>query len=464
VTKPYEKDLWGHPRGLFVLFLTEMWERFSYYGMRALLVYYMIKHLTFSQGQASHIYGLYTGFVYLTPLFGGILADRYWGQRKTVIVGAVLMAIGHFLMAFEFLFFPALLFLILGNGAFKPNISTQVGNLYRQGDPRRDRAFSIFYVGINLGAFFSPLVCGTLGEVYGWHYGFSAAGIGMVLGLVIYLAGQRWLAPDYLHRMPEKTSHASPDESNQSLDGTDHYQEEASSHSSADRDPARVETHPALTGDEKTRVWSLIALCLISVAFWAAFEQQGNTVALWADSYTDRHILGWEFPASWIQSLNPAFVFLCTPLITTLWAWQSRKGKEPSAVAKMAIGCSLLAVGFVVMVPAAISYASGGTPVSVLWVIVFTLMATLGELYLSPVGLSLVTKVAPVRIVSMMMGTWFLSSFFGNYAAGFLGRYWNVMSKDLFFLMFASIGLVAGVTIFLLLKPMKRAMGAERIR
>ncbi|HMK37363.1 MAG TPA: oligopeptide:H+ symporter, partial [Desulfomonilaceae bacterium] len=174
-----KEDVFGHPKGLFVLFLTEMWERFSYYGMRALLVYYMIKHLNFSQSQASHIYGLYTGLVYLTPLFGGILADRVLGQRNAVILGSILMAMGHFFMAFEFLFFPALLFLILGNGFFKPNISTQVGDLYVAGDPRRDRAFSIFYVGINLGAFFSPLVCGTLGEVYGWHYGFAAAGVGM---------------------------------------------------------------------------------------------------------------------------------------------------------------------------------------------------------------------------------------------------------------------------------------------
>ena len=198
MTQWSEQTLFGHPKGLFVLFLTEMWERFSYYGMRALLVYYMIKQLMFTQGEASQIYGLYTGLVYLTPLFGGILADRVLGQRRTVILGAVLMAIGHFLMAFQSVFFPALLFLILGNGAFKPNISTQVGSLYPAGDPRRDRAFSIFYVGINLGAFFSPLVCGTLGEVYGWHYGFSAAGIGMVIGLLIYLSGQRWLAPDNL--------------------------------------------------------------------------------------------------------------------------------------------------------------------------------------------------------------------------------------------------------------------------
>ena len=420
-----DKTLFGHPAGLAVLFLTEMWERFSYYGMRALLVYYMLKHLAFTQEQASHIYGLYTGLVYLTPFFGGVLADRAIGQRKAVILGAVLMAVGHFLMAFESLFFPALSFLILGNGCFKPNISTQVGNLYPPGDPRRDRAFSIFYVGINVGAFFSPLVCGTLGEIYGWHYGFGAAGVGMVVGLSIYLLGQRWLAPDSLN---ERTS------------------------------SERKLAEP-FTRDEKRSVWGLIAVCLISVAFWAAYEQQGNTVALWADVNTDRHFFGWEFPASWFQSLNPAFVFLFTPLVITFWSWQSRKRKEPSAVLKMAVGCFLLASSFLVMIPAAMSYEAAGTRVSMWWLVLFTFLATLGELYLSPVGLSLVTKLAPARIVSMMMGVWFLSSFLGNYAAGFLGRYWEKMTKDFFFLMIAAIALAAGLAILMILRPLKRAIG-----
>jgi POT family proton-dependent oligopeptide transporter len=421
------QDLWGHPRGLFVLFLTEMWERFSYYGMRALLVYYMMKQLMFTQSHASHIYGLYTGFVYLTPFYGGNLADLFWGQRKTVIIGAVLMAIGHFLMAFQTLFYPALLFLILGNGAFKPNISTQVGSLYPEGDPRRDRAFSIFYVGINLGAFFSPLVCGTLGEVYGWHYGFSAAGVGMVVGLLIYLLGQRWLAPDELTK----------------------------------RQSTQAKTEPAATANEKTRVIGLIALCLVSVAFWAGFEQQGNTIALWADANTDRYILGWEFPASWVQSLNPAFVFLFTPLIVSLWAHQSRKRKEPSAVTKMAIGCFLLACGFLVMIPAARLNAAHGTPVSILWLVCFTLLVTFGELYLSPVGLSLVTKLAPSRIVSMMMGIWFMASFLGNYSAGFLGGYWERIPKEVYFFMIAMIGFAAGLAILIIQRPLKRAVGTE---
>jgi len=422
-----DHSLFGHPKGLATLFLTEMWERFSYYGMRSLLVYYMMKQLMFTQAEASHIYGLYTGFVYLTPLFGGILADRYLGQRKTVILGGVLMAIGHFLMAFQFLFFPALVFLILGNGAFKPNISTQVGNLYTPGDPRRDRAFSIFYLGINVGALLSPLVCGTLGELYGWHYGFSAAGIGMVTGLSIYLFGQSWLAPDSLAK--------------RKLD--------------SDKDLVN------LTSNERNRIWGLMAIGLFTVAFWATYEQQGNTIALWADTYTDRLIFGREFPASWYQSINPAFIIILTPIITSLWSWQSKRGIEASSVSKMATGCLLLGGGFLVMIPAAWSFSATEAPVNMLWLVIFTLLATIGELYLSPVGLSLVTKLAPVRIVSMMMGIWLLSSFFGNYAAGFLGSYWEVVAKGWFFFAMAIIAFIAGIMIRLIIKPLKRTIGPE---
>lgn len=424
----YANNLWGHPKGLFILFLTEMWERFSYYGMRSLLVYYMVKQLMFTQGVASHLYGLYTGLVYLAPCMGGIIADRVIGQRNAVVAGGVLMAIGHFMMASESLFFPALLFLILGNGFFKPNISSQVGCLYAPGDLRRDRAFSIFYVGINLGAFFSPLVCGTLGELYGWHYGFNAAGIGMIIGLFTYLFGQKWLGPD-------------------NLMGPKYVRREAA---------------PPLTRLERYRLASLLAIGLVCVAFWAAFEQQGNTLALWADSHTDRNILGWQFPASWFQALNPALVFLCTPIVIAFWSWQSRNRQEPSAVSKMAIGCFLLASGFLVMIPAAMLYARDGSPVSMFWLIGFNLLVTLGELYVSPVGLSLVTTLSPTRMVSMAMGIWFLSSFVGNYGAGFLGHYWDIVTKEVFFLVMASIGIAAGLTMLLIHKTLRIAVGPEQ--
>lgn len=416
--------LLGHPKGLYVLFFTEMWERFSYYGMRALLVYYMVKHLTYSHAEASQVYGLYTGLVYFTPFFGGLLADRVLGQRRTVVIGGVLMAAGHFVMIFESLFYPALALLVLGNGAFKPNISTQVGNLYPQGDPRRDRAFSIFYVGINLGAFLAPLICGTLGEVYGWHYGFGAAGVGMVLGLCIYLWGRRWLAPDNLERRAA---------------------------------PVAAENREA-AGNDRGRVLGLVVICLVVVLFWTAFEQQGNTIAMWADEDTDRGILGWEVPATWFQSLNPMFIFLFTPLITMLWAWQARRGREPSSPMKMAMGCLLLGASFLLLTPAAKAFAADGVPVSMLWLIGFNAVLTVGELYLSPVGLSLVTKLAPARMVSMLMGVWFLSQFMGNYLAGYLGRFWDIWPGEQFFLMIAAVAGMAGLLILCMLGRLKRVM------
>ncbi len=438
----------GHPKGLYVLFFTEMWERFSYYGMRALLVYYMTKHLFTGdvpqhvlgygvvkgalesvfgplavQPLSSQIYGLYTGFVYFTPFFGGLLADRVLGQRRTVVLGGVLMAIGHFLMAVESLFYVALFFLILGNGAFKPNISTQVGALYPPGDPRRDRAFNIFYMGINLGAFFSPLVCGTLGETVGWHWGFGAAGVGMCAGLTVYLWGQKHLAPD--NRMKVAAGQA---------------------------------RNEPLTRAERISVVALVGLCALNAVFWGAYEQQGNTLALWMDANTDRHVFGWEMPATWFQAVNPFFIFALTPLINIFWARQAARKTEPSSVAKMSMACFLLAGSYVIMIGGARAYASGGLA-SIWWLIVCTFIITIGEIYLSPVGLSLVTKVAPARIVSMMMGMWFLSNFFGNYMAGFLGTFWEKMSKESYFAMLTALCALTGLAMWAVLRPLKKALG-----
>lgn len=415
----------GHPAGLYYLFFTEMWERFSYYGMRSLLVYYMTKQLMFTQGHSSSIYGLYTGLVYFTPFFGGILADRYLGQRKTVFLGGILMAIGHFLMAVQSLFYLAMAFLIIGCGAFKPNISTQVGSLYEKGDHRRDRAFSIFYMGINLGAFFSPLVCGTLGELYGWHWGFGAAGVGMLVGLVVYALGQKHLAPDrIMMKASNQTAH---------------------------------EEKP-LGKEEISRIWALVVLMLFTIVFWATYEQQGNTLALWADANTNRMIFGWEMPASWFQSLNPLLIFLLIPLINIVWSSQAKRAKEPSSIAKMAIGCILLGVSFLVMIPPSHTVA-GGAKVNMLWLAACIAILTVGEIYLSPVGLSLVTKVAPVRMVSMLMGMWFLSSFLGNYLCGYIGTFWEKMPKESFFILLSALSIGAGVGMLLVIKPLKRAMG-----
>ncbi len=438
----------GHPVGLFILFATEMWERFSYYGMRALLVLYMTGALLADPAMAdsvfglsalrgllegmygpletqplsSHIYGLYTAFVYLTPLFGGILADRFIGQRRSVVLGGVLMAIGHFLMAFESLFLLALLFLILGNGAFKPNISTQVGALYAPGDSRRDGAFTIFYMGINLGAMLSPLVCGTLGQVYGWHYGFGAAGIGMVLGLLLYVfAGAKYLPPD-------------------------------------------VRTERTTTTTEKVRLTSsdwqvigaLVVLCGLNIVFWGVYEQQGNTMQLWADDRTNWGIV----PSTWFQSMNPAIIVVFAPLLDMFWRWQGKRGKDLSSVTKMGVGCLLLGLSFLIMVAAAQAVPEGQRG-SVMWLFFTVFVLTVGELYLSPIGLSLVTKVSPPHIMSMMMGMWFLSSFFGNYMSGYLGSFYSQMDKEQFFLMLSAFGIGAGIVMLVLNIPLRRILDAR---
>ena len=414
-----------HPTGLYVLFFTEMWERFSYYGMRSLLVYYMMKHLQFTQEHSSEIYGLYTGFVYFTPFFGGILADRILGQRRIVILGAALMAIGHFLMAFERMFFPALIFLILGNGAFKPNISTQVGALYPPGDHRRDRAFSIFYMGINLGAFFSPLVCGTLGEKLGFHWGFGAAGVGMVIALLVYSRGQQ--------TPRSRSNHAEKGIRTANIFGTDDTRGLAK-----DRRYFRHDVS--------------------EYSFLERIRAAGQHMALWADAHTDRLILGWEMPASWYQSFNPLMIFMLVPLLNIAWGWQDRRGKEPSSIAKMGIGCILLASAFLILIPPA-RQSTVNPRASLWWLVACSFILTIGEVYFSPIGLSLVTKIAPARIVSMMMGVWFLSSFFGNYLSGYLGTFWEKMSKENFFLLMFATSFAVGLAFFTLLKPLEKAIG-----
>ena len=484
----------GHPRGLFVLFLTEMWERVSYYGMRSLLVLYMVNHLFIrpdvganvlgfnalkgaleaafgplsTQALSSQVYGLYTGFVYFTPFFGGLLADRLLGRRKAVVVGGVLMAAGQFLLAMENMFFFALMFLILGNGCFKPNISTQVGALYPPGDSRRDRAFSIFYVGINLGAFLSPLVCGTLGQRVGWHWGFGAAGVGMVIGLVIYLTNQKLLVAE----PPPTPSRTAPFAGLAAyLVGLPLIIAGALWLLTLPRMiPATLAVLAAayvvywlarLPKDERPRVIAICIACFIVAAFWAAYEQQGNTLQLWADQNTRwPSILGFTIPSTWYQAFNPFMIFAFTPLLTLFWTWQSARDQEPSSLTKMAMGCVLLGLGFVVMIVATVGMAPD-TRRSVLWLVGSTAIYTFGELYLSPIGLSFVTKVAPARIVSMMMGVWFLANFIGNYMTGYLGTFWEKISHQTFFVMMLGIGVVAGLVLFAIGRPLQRIVGAH---
>ena len=452
-----EKTLFGHPRGLTWLFTTEMWERFSYYGMRALLVLYLTKFL-FAPGNFDHvvgyqalhhllqllfgqldtgpvvdktyqpqfsslIYGFYTGFVYLTPFFGGIIADRWLGQRKSVIVGGLTMAIAEFTLMSPSLLFIGLFLLIVGNGFFKPNISTQVGNLYKPGDSRIDRAYSIFYVGINVGAFFSPLVCGTLGEHVDWKWGFFAAGIGMAVGQLIYVFALRTLPDDRIARMKSAT-----------------------------------ETKKPLTNKDWKAVVALILLCVPTTLFWATYEQQGNTINLWAANFTDRRlipgIVDWQIDVTWFQSFNPFMIFAFTPLIVWFWGYQAQKGKEPRTVIKMALGNFLLALSYLVM--AAAAYVTGPMGhASWLWLFAFFAVITLGELYLSPIGLALVARVAPAQILSAMMGLWFITSFTGNLLEGYIGTFFSTMDKVQFFLLCAALGLLASVVTWAFDRPLR---------
>jgi POT family proton-dependent oligopeptide transporter len=439
-------QLFGHPRGLTYLFTTEMAERFSYYGMRAILVLYLtnylllhptvdgvwgyapVKHLLeliFNGGDplgvqplSSTIYGAYTSLVYLTPFFGGIIADRWLGQRYSVIVGGIIMAIGEFVLMAPQAMFLGLLLLIIGNGFFKPNISTQVGNLYKAGDSRIDRAYSIFYVGINVGAFFSPLICGSLAEDpnYGYHWGFFAAGVGMVLGQLIYMFALRTLPPDRIARVKASTE---------------------------------TEKKP-LTRQDWGAVIAIVLLCIPVTFFWATYEQQGNTINLWAQDFTNRHlipgILDWEIPVTWFQAFNPFMIFAFTPFVVALWARQARRKREPSTVMKMAFGCFGVALANLILVAAAWTSGAGGKA-SWLWLFGYFAVITVGELYLSPTGLSLVSKVAPAKILSLMMGVWLATSFTGNFVAGYIGSFWSAMDKSAFFLMVAAIAAVAGAVI-----------------
>ncbi len=474
----------NQPKGLFLLFFVEMWERFSYYGMRALLMLYMVGPLMFSTEKASHVYGWYTGLVYLTPLLGGYIADRYLGQRKAIVVGAVLMALGHFAMAFPALpfFFGAMILLILGNGFFKPNISTVVGRLYEENDPRRDGGFTIFYMGINVGAFFSPLVCGALGEKVGWHYGFGAAGVGMVLGLVMYLWGQKSLLGDKgLKPADPQTDYWVPITlvtlmaavlitTAMQFNGYEIFSRIPNwlkgfaglvvlvglVYAYASRSEKSTLTHV-----EKQRLAVIFIMVFFSVFFWSAFEQAGSSLTLFAKNETNRmlNLFGWqwEMPASFFQSLNPLFIVVLAPFFSGLWINLAEKGREPSSPVKFAIALGLLALGFVVMIAAAAAYQQSG-PVSVMWLVAAYFFHTLGELCLSPVGLSLVTKLAPLQFGSLMMGVWFLSSVAAGFVGGFFAGNYDGMNHVNFFMIPTATGLGAALLLLLITPKLRKWM------
>lgn len=407
----------GHPRGLVVLFLTEMWERFSFYGMKALLIYYMIRHLQFSQAEASLIYGAYTGGVYLTPIFGGYIADRWLGRRRAIRIGGSLMALGHFVLASEALFFPALLLIALGNGLFLPNLPSQVGDLYDPQDPRRGGSYNIYYVGVNLGALLAPLVCGTLGEVYGWHVGFGAAGLGMCLGLAIYQLGARHLPPDR----------------------------------------PRVPTAAAATPAHRDLrlVLPLLLVGLAVVVFRSGYEHSGNTLAVWAEAHVDRGLGGLQVPVTWMQSLNPFFVFLFTPFVVGGWRRAAARGREPSPLAKMSMGAAGVALSYLML--AALTFTQGDSRVSMGWVLAFFVVYTLAELYILPVGLGLFARVAPPGWGATVIAAWFLASFGGNLLSGVVGRQLSVLGPTGFFVLLSALTGAASLALLSLRPVLRRA-------
>lgn len=454
-----------------------MWERFSYYGMRAILILYLTLFVKYPRDSALEIYGLYTGMVYLTPIVGGILADRWLGYRATVLAGALLMVIGHFAMAVPALLFPALTLLILGNGLFKPNISTIVGSLYLPRDPRRDAAFTIFYMGINLGAFLSPLVCSTLAEAFSPHWGFAAAGVGMVVSFIIFSAGIPLMRP-----ATGEWRAMSRSEWFRVLFTTGMGVLLAFGGTALARWLGRSIVSAAFQGGilialvfvviylasrlqgsaEWKRAISIFILAFFTAIFWMGFEQAGGTLNLFAYEKTERRIqLGgweWEFPAPYFQSLNPLLILVLAPLFSMLWIGLAQRGREPSTPVKMATGLFLLSLGFLIMTIAEgrALYAKVGP----LWLATTYLLHTLGELCLSPVGLSMVTKVAPSSVAALMMGVWFLSSAFGNYMAGvseaLLERYSLPLYPSL-------MGIAAGGAVLLLLlaRPLNQWMQAK---
>jgi POT family proton-dependent oligopeptide transporter len=397
-----------------------MWEKFSFFGMRALQIYYMTKKLHFDQASASLIYGAYAAGVYLTPIFGGVISDRWLGRRRAIILGGLLMACGHFMMASESLFFPAMVTIAIGNGFFLPNLPSQVALLYRDDDPRRVSAYNIYYVGINLGAFLAPLICGTLGEVYGWHYGFGAAGIGMCLGLVIYLAGTRHLPPD-----DQATRRPGP---------------------AAAAEPAGASGTLGL----------LLAVAFAVILFRSAYEQTGNTLALWADASMDRAAFGTLIPVTWFQSLNPMFVFLLSPILVRFWNRRAARGRAQPALTRMALGAAGAGASYALLAAVIHVDATRGQATHWGWVVLFFALFTWAELYILPVGLGLFARLAPRRFGATTIAAWFLASFAGNLLSGVVGAWWTHGSPEGFFL---AMGGICGLSAVLMGVIALRARG-----
>ncbi len=448
-----EKQKQKHPKGLFLLFITEMWERYSYYGMRSILILYLTAELIsgglgFDEKTALMLYGIYTGLVYFTPLIGGYLTDRLMGLRTAITIGGITMAVGDFTLFAvqeQWGLYLGLLMLIIGNGFFKPNISTLVGELYTKNDPRKDSGFTIFYMGINLGALISPLVAGLIYanwfasttptgiEVFGFKYAFLASSIGMIIGQLTF----NLLSKKYLGDIGTKPA-------------------------ASKMKPSPEASAKPLTKKEKQRTAVILILACFTVAFWAGFEQAGASFTLYTRDFIDRTVFGYEVPVSFFQSLNPLFILLFAPIVSMLWLKLSKTKRGDFAIpTKMAFGLILLGLGFMVMVPAVMmtgSDASSAVKVSMMFMVVTYLLHTLGELALSPIGLSLVSKMAPVKIASLLMGVWFLSNAAANYLAGHIASLTTEFGYLEIFMYLGGAALVLGLILLALSKPLQKLM------
>src|SRR5712692_10204214 len=483
-----DRGFFGHPRGLSTLFFTEMWERFSYYGMRALLILFMTAPaaaggLGFATGVAGAVYGLYTSMVYMTSLPGGWVADRLIGQRRAVLYGGIVIACGHFSMAFPSLttFYLGLALIVVGTGLLKGNAAVIVGALYGPKDSRRDAGFSIYYMGINLGAFVAPLVCGYLGQRVNWHIGFGAAGVGMVLGLIQYVAGSKYLGDAGLHPTPAASPAAAAALRRRAqvggaaallaLVGIAFGMYSGALPISA-RQVADAAGYLLLiivvvffawlffaanwTPAERRRLYAIGVLFVASAIFWSEFEQAGSTLNLFADRATRTSVLGWTFPSSYFQSLQPLFIITFAPVFA--WLWVRLGPREPSSPAKFGLGLLFVGSGFALLVVAA-RLAENGGEVAPWWLVVTYLLHTFGELSLSPVGLSATTKLAPARVAGLMMGVWYLGISVGNFIGGRLASLYGSMPLPDLFGLIAAVGIAAGLAMFALTPPIRRLMG-----
>ena len=485
---PRDHAFFGHPRGLSTLFFTEMWERFSYYGMRALLILFMTAPITagglgFDTAVAGAVYGLYTSMVYMTSLPGGWIADRLIGQRRAVLYGGIIIACGHFSMAFPSVttFYLGLALIVVGTGLLKGNAAVIVGGLYGPNDSRRDAGFSIYYMGINLGAFIAPLVCGYLGQRVNWHIGFGAAGVGMVLGLVQYVLGAKYLGESGLHPAPAA-----------SLEAATRLRRRVTVWGGAALGVVALLAFGMATGAlpitasqiadaagymllvivvvffawlffwgnwtpaERKRLYAIGALFVASAIFWSEFEQAGSTLNLFGDRATRTSVLGWTFPSSYYQSLQPLFIITFAPVFA--WLWMRLGRREPSSPAKFALGLLFVGAGFALLI-AASSLSANGVKVAPWWLVVTYLLHTFGELSLSPVGLSATTRLAPARVAGLMMGVFYLAISVGNFIGGRLASLYGSMPLPNLFGAIAAVGIGAGLVMFLLTPSIKRLMG-----